>query len=211
MMRVLFGLLALMILGCGSAAPGSTGQRGPTATPVRPTQAATSSVRTSTAPTAAPSAPVATATVVATLAPTASAEESADLPDPCTLVTLDEVAAAVLAPLGAGEPDLVSTPTLGDGRQCWFKNASGDDGDVLVSTFANPGELWDAYKLERSQFGPLKNLAGTGDDAFTIGNGECVVLKGDFLMQMAMTPADRYATDPEPRMIVLCKQAAARL
>jgi hypothetical protein len=105
----------------------------------------------------------------------------------------------------------VSTPTLGSGRQCEFKNGSGDDGDLLLSTFPNPGELWDAYKLERSQFGPLEVLTGTGDDAFTIGNGECVVLKGDVLMELAMMPADHFATDPEPRMKVLCKQAAARL
>jgi hypothetical protein len=126
-------------------------------------------------------------------------------------VTLEEAAAAVLAPMADGIPDLVGTPTLGSGRQCWLKNASGDDGDVIVSTFPSPGEIWDLYKMERSQFGPLKDLAGAGDEAFTIGNGECVVLKGDVLMELTMSPADGYATDPEPRTIALCKQAAGRL
>ncbi len=206
MKRVLVGLMAALIVGCGPGAPAPTGPSVPTGTPAA---TATASAR-AVVPTRGPTAPAATATTSPTEEPEPT-DATGSLPDPCALVTVAEASAATLVPMADGTHELVSTPTLGSGRQCWLRNTSGDDGDVLVSTFPNPGDLWEAYKTERSQFGSLTDLAGVGDDGFTVGNGECVVLKGDVLMELVMTPGDGYATDPEPRTLVLCGQVAARL
>ncbi len=143
--------------------------------------------------------------------PAATDDPSATLPDPCTLITKAEGAVAVTAPVSDGVHDLVSTPELGSGRNCAFKVTVGRDGEATTMTFPSPGDLWDTYKLGQGQFGPMKNLAGVGDKAFTVGNGECDVLKGAVLLIVKLFPADKFKTDPEPRMIVLCKQAAARL
>lgn len=132
------------------------------------------------------------------------------LPDPCTLVTTAEASTAVAAPVSDGVHELVSTPALGSGRSCTMKSA-GRDGAAVISTFANPGDLWEPYKLQESQFGPVKDLAGVGDKAFTVGNGACHVVKGGVLLEVVVQAGDGYKTDPEPRMIVLCTLAAGRL
>jgi hypothetical protein len=143
-------------------------------------------------------------------APAASDPTSA-LPDPCTLITKAEGAVAVTAPVSDGVHELVSTPELGTGRNCSFKVAAGGDGEATTMTFPSPGDLWDTYKLGQGLFGPVKNLAGVGDKAFTVGNGECDVVKGAVLLIVKLFPADKFKTDPEPRTIALCKQAVARL
>lgn len=154
---------------------------------------------------ASPSGPSASPTGPAATDPTAA------LPDPCTLITKAEGGVAVTAPVSDGVHEFIGTPSLGSGRSCAFKKAGGGDGEATVETFPSPGDLWDTYKLQQGQFGPLKNLAGAGDKAFTVGNGECDVVKGQVLLIVKLFPADKFKTDPEPRTIVLCKQAAARL
>jgi len=144
-------------------------------------------------------------------APAATDDPSASLPDPCTLITKAEGAIAVTAAVADGVHELIGDPALGSGRSCAFKVAVGRDGEATTMTFPSPGDLWDTYKLQQGQFGPTKNLGGVGDKAFTVGNGECDVLKGAVLLIVKLFPADKFKTDPEPRMIVLCKQAAARL
>ena len=141
----------------------------------------------------------------------AATDASATLPDPCTLITKAEGGVAVTAPVSDGVPELLSDPALGTGRSCAFKVAGGGDGEATIMTYPNPGALYDAYKLQQQQFGAVKNLAGVGDKAFTVGNGECDVLKGQVLLIVKLFPADKFKTDPEPRTIALCKQAAARL
>lgn len=143
--------------------------------------------------------------------PAATDDPSATLPDPCTLITKAEGGVAVTKPVSDGVQELISTPSLGSGRSCAFKVAGGGDGEATTETFPSPGDLWDTYKLQQGQFGPTKNLAGVGDKAFTVGNGECDVVKGAILLIVKLFPADKFKTDPEPRMIVLCKQAAGRL
>jgi hypothetical protein len=85
------------------------------------------------------------------------------------------------------------------------------EGAAAIRTFANPGDLYEAYKLQESQFGRVKDLAGVGDKAFTVGNGACHVVKGEVLLEVTVHPGDMFKTDPEPRMIVLCALAAGRL
>jgi hypothetical protein len=145
--------------------------------------------------------------------PTGSAatDASATLPDPCTLITKAEGGIAVTAPVSDGVPELLGDPALGNGRSCSFKVAGGGDGEATIMTYPSPGDLWDTYKLQQGQFGAVKNLAGVGDKAFTVGNGECDVLKGQVLLIVKLFPADKFKTDPEPRTIALCKEAAARL
>jgi hypothetical protein len=146
--------------------------------------------------------------------PTGSAatdDPSATLPDPCTLITKAEGGIAVTAPVSDGVQELVGDPALGNGRSCAFKVAGGGDGEATIMTYPSPGDLYDTYKLQQGQFGPVKNLAGVGDKAFTVGNGECDVVKGAVLLIVRVFPADKFKTDPEPRTIALCKEAAARL
>ena len=207
-MRIL-GWLAGMVLmavvaACSSgapapAAPGATG--GGT-----PTGSATASSPTSPSPSGSGLGPSDIPT-----GPAATGDPSATLPDPCTLITKSEGGIAVTAPVSDGVPELISEPALGNGRSCRFKAASGGDGEATILTYANPGDLYDAYKLQQGQFGPVKNLAGVADKAFTVGNGECDVVKGAVLLIVKLFPADKFKTDPEPRTIALCKQAAARL
>ena len=186
-------ILVVAMAGCGGSSPapsvpGVTGGSTPTASASVPTS--------SSSPTSGPS---------------ATAGGAASLPDPCTLITKEEGATAVTKPVSDGVHELISTPSLGDGRSCTFKVAGGGDGQASTETFPSPGDLYDAYKLQQGQFGPLKNLAGVGDKAFTVGNGECDVVKGAVLLIVKLFPADKFKTDPEPRTIALCKQAAARL
>lgn len=146
-------------------------------------------------------------------APTTSSSEDSgveSLPDPCTLVTKDEAGTAVAAPASDGVHKLVSNPSLGSGRDCTLRAAVGE-GAAAIRTFANPGDLYEAYKLQESQFGRVKDLAGVGDKAFTVGNGACHVVKGEVLLEVTVHPGDMFKTDPEPRMIVLCALAAGRL
>ncbi|MEO8274149.1 MAG: hypothetical protein ABI620_08780 [Chloroflexota bacterium] len=181
----LVGLLAIAsIAGCSTGAPGSS--PGPT----------------SVSPTANPTGVVVT--------PSASVGDPAPVvPDPCTFITQEEASTAVAAPVAGGVNDLVGTPDLGDGRTCAFTGTG--DGQARVEVFANPGELYDTYKLQQSQFGQVTDLAGAGEKAFTVGNYECDVVKGALLMRVVLSPGDKYATDPEPRMIQLCRIASGRL
>ncbi len=187
-MRVatLVGLVAVVaIAGCGPAGPGATTASGPTGgatTAANPTQGA---VATQVAITGAPSA----------------------LPDPCALVTQEEAAVAVAAPVSAGVNEGVSRPEFGTGATCAFSGT--DEGAASVAVYPNPGEM--IYAAYKGQYGPVPDLPGAGDDAFTVGNAQCVVLKGDVLMEVTLAAGDGYATDPEPRMIDLCLAAAARL
>jgi hypothetical protein len=158
-----------------------------------------------------PSSPGPSGPGVSPSGPAATNDPSATLPDPCTLITVAEAGIAVTKPVSDGVPELVGTPSLGDGRTCAFKVAAGGDGQATTETYRSPGDLWDAYKLQQGQFGPVKNLAGVGDKAFTVGNGECDVVKGAVLLIVRMFPADKFKTDPEPRTLALCKQAVARL
>jgi len=187
---------AAVLIGCG---PGATAPResgvGRSGTP---TGAATAGA---TGPANAP-------TNVPTPAPSAG---TAALPDPCILITLEEASAAVLAQVSAGLHELVSEPLLGSGRTCRFRNAGGRDGEATTYTWPSPGDQYETWKLQQSQFGRVKELAGVGDKAFTVGNGECNVVKGAILLQVLLHPADGFKTDPEPRTIVLCQQAVARL
>lgn len=188
----LTGLIAVVVLGCGSGAPvpsGSGGTGGET-----PTLGASVLASPTAGPTSAP-----------------TTQGTASPPDPCTLITKDEAGAAVTKPVSDGVHELVGTPDLGEGRTCTFRVAGGGDGSATVMTFPSPGDLYEAYRLQQSQFGAVKDLAGVGDKAFTVGNGECNVVLGETLLKVILFPADHFATDQEPRMIVLCQQAASRL
>jgi hypothetical protein len=135
---------------------------------------------------------------------------SDSLPDPCTLITNDEAAKAITVPVANGVHELVGDPSLGSGRECAFKAASGE-GEARTGVYPNPGDLYDAFKLQEGQFGPVSDLAGVGDKAFTVGNGQCYVVKGTVLLEIVVFPGDKFKTDPEPRMIELCRSAAGRL
>jgi hypothetical protein len=182
------GLIAIIaITGCSSSGPGATTGGGPTA-----------AGPTSTATDAAPSAP-----------PSVGVGDPA-LRDPCTLVTQEEATTAVAAPVAGGmEEQGISTPDLGTGRVCSF--AGVNDGELRVETFADPGDLWDTYKLQQSQFGSVADLVLPDGKAITVGNSECNVVANGTLMRITFSPGDAYATDPEPRLLVLCQVAAARL
>ena len=201
-MRVLRSLAAVVVMtavaACSSGAPAPS-VPGATGAPTG-TASATSPISPS------PSGPGASPT-----GPATTDDPSASLPDPCTLITKAEGGVAVTAPVADGVHELIGDPALGSGRSCAFKVAGGGDGEATTMTFPSPGDLWDTYKLQQGQFGATKNLAGVGDKAFTVGNGECDVLKGAVLLIVKLFPADKFKTDPEPRTIVLCKQAAARL
>jgi hypothetical protein len=168
----------------------------------------------------APTSGTAPTTGAPTIAPTTGAPTApaatqgtttGDLPDPCALITVAEATIAIAGPLAAapGVEEGVGTPDLGTGRQCTFKASR--EAQAMVTVFPNPGELWDTYKLQQGQFGPIKDLAGAGEKAFTVGNYECNVVQGAVIMVVTLAPGDAYAEDPEPRMVQLCHAAAARL
>ncbi len=206
-MRILGRLAGMVLLAavaaCSSAAPtssvpGATSGGTPTGSASASSPASPGPSGSGLAPSASPTGPAAT-------------DPSAALPDPCTLITKAEGGVAVTAPVSDGVHELIGTPALGSGRSCAFKVAGGGDGEATTMTFPSPGDLWDTYKLQQGQFGSVKNLAGVGEKAFTVGNGECDVVKGEVLLIVKLFPADKFKTDPEPRTIALCKQAAARL
>jgi hypothetical protein len=202
-MRILGWLTGIVVIAavaaCGSGAPAAS-------VPGAPTGSASASSPTSPGPSGSGPGPSASPT-----GPAATDDPSATLPDPCTLITKAEGGVAVTAPVSDGVHELIGDPALGSGRSCAFKVAGGGDGEATIMTYPSPGDLYDTYKLQQGQFGAVKNLAGVGDKAFTVGNGECDVVKGVVLLIVKVFPADKFKTDPEPRTIALCKQAAARL
>jgi hypothetical protein len=183
--------IAVAIAGCGSG-PGAT--TGPGSTAAGPTSGSTAAASAG----AATDAP-----------PTAGAGEPV-LRDPCTLVTQEEAAAAVAAPVAGGvEEQGIGTPDLGSGRVCSFTGTG--DGELRVETFADPGDLWATYKLQQSQFGNVTDLALPVGKGITVGNSECDIVANGTLMRLTFSPGDKYATDPEPRLHVVCQVAGARL
>jgi hypothetical protein len=131
------------------------------------------------------------------------------LPDPCTLVTAAEVETAIGAPVGEGISELVSNPTTGEGRSCRFEAADGR-AEAMVEVWPNPGELFEAYKEHQNGFGGIEDVPGLGDDAFTVGNTQVEVLKGDVLIVIGIAPIS-LANDPKPLVIALGSAAAGRV
>jgi hypothetical protein len=192
---LLVGIVSMVVVAaCGAGGPGATSAPGATTGP------GASDPAGSAGPTAGP----------AETQP-GSTPAGATLPDPCTLITQEEATTAIAGPLAAaaGVEELIGTPDLGSGRECAF-NAS-RDAQARVTVFPDPGDLWDVYMLQQGQFGSIQELAGVGEKAFTVGNYECNVVQDGVIMVVTLAPGDSYATDPEPRMIDLCKVAAARL
>jgi hypothetical protein len=179
------------VAACGPAGPGATTGPGSTTGPAPTGPAATSGVPTE--------APVATAG-----APTDAPVGA--LPDPCSLVTQEEASVAFGSSVDAGTKEGIGRPEFGSGEQCTF---SAGEFNVRVGVHPNPGsEIWGIYK---SGFGPnVPALDGTdADEAYTVGDDACVVLKGDVLMEI--TIHQLVSPGAEDRLKVLCRLAIARL
>jgi hypothetical protein len=112
-----------------------------------------------------------------------STPTSQSVPDPCTLVTRDAVSVAVGGPVGDPTSDLVSAPGFEGGRQCSFRTADGR-GIFTITIFPVTPEL---FAIDRRQaIGSVEDVAGLGDAAFTNGYTSLHVLKGEYLLQLAI-------------------------
>jgi hypothetical protein len=105
------------------------------------------------------------------------------VPDPCTLVGKDAVSAAVGGPVGDPTADLISAPGFDNGRQCTFRTTTGR-GIFSLTIFPVTQEL---FAIDKQQaMGNVEDVAGLGDAAFTVGNNSLHVLKGQYLLQLAL-------------------------
>ena len=125
------------------------------------------------------------------------------IPDPCTLVTKEAVAAAVGGAVGDGRSDLISEPVLGEGRECSFRGTNGRGAFSLTVWPATRDDL--ALDREQSKgFGGVKDVAGLGDSAFTVGNNELHVFTGAYLVKLGL---EQVKFDPDESLTHLSSLA----
>jgi hypothetical protein len=100
-------------------------------------------------------------------------------------VTKDAVSAAVGGPVGDPTGDLVSAPGFEGGRQCSFRTADGR-GIFTLTIVPVTQELFAIDKEQEKGFGNVEDVAGVGEAAFTVGNNSLHVLKGQYLLKLAL-------------------------
>ncbi len=140
-------------------------------------------------------------------------EDATGLPDPCSLVTQDEVAATVGGPVAAGEP-LDPGPNhyaFGLGRQCIFIPENGLNSPTFVTVFAYSADGWAAYQDNQASYSTYHEVAGIGEEALSGGVGQIGIHQGDLVLDIGMgfeTPQDPAG---DGRLLTLATTALGRL
>jgi hypothetical protein len=130
------------------------------------------------------------------------------VPDPCTLVTKDAVAAAVGGALEDPLNDLVSAPGFEGGRQCTYRTADGR-GQFSLTIFPVTPEL---FAIDKQQsMGSIEDVAGLGDAAFTVGYTSLHVLQGTYLLQLGLAQVKYDPDESLQHLNTLAKASLAQL
>lgn len=140
-------------------------------------------------------------------------EDATGLPDPCSLVTQDEVAAAVGAPVGVGAE---ATPgpnsyAFGQGRQCQFIPENSLNSPTFVAVYPYSADGWVAYQENQASFSTYHEVAGIGEEALSAGVGQIGIHQGDLVLDIGMgfdTPQDPAG---DARLLTLANSALGRL
>jgi hypothetical protein len=206
----------LLLAACSKSAPvAKTASTAQTASAVQTTAAVSNA---SSAPSSAPSTSApstsATSTGVASTAPASTDATPAEVPSEggtaCTLVTEQDVAAALGRDPGPGSAD------TGEGGSSQCQYGSFQNAFVLVNLNPSQGKAFydNAHSNPKvSEAGAITDVAGVGDRAFGIsGHGAASIYfnKGDALV-LVMVSIRSAASPPEPQTVALAKTAASRV
>lgn len=140
-------------------------------------------------------------------------EDATGLPDPCALVTQDEVTAAVGGPVAAG---LETDPgpnhyAFGEGRQCQFFPENTLNSPTFVTVYPYSADGWEEYKLNQQSFSSYHEVTGVGEEAISAGFGQIGVHQGDLVLDIGM--GFEIPQDPagEARLVTLATTALGRV
>jgi hypothetical protein len=130
------------------------------------------------------------------------------VPDPCTFVTTDAVSAAVGGAVGEPRHDLVSAPGFDNGRQCNYETAD-RRGMFTITIYPVTPEL---FAIDKQQsVGSVEDVAGLGDAAFTVGYTSLHVLKGQYLLQLAIAQVKYDPDESLQHLNTLAKSSLEKL